>query len=1043
MALISQSIGNILNGVSQKSPPSRLSSQSEVQENMLDSPTRGKRRRPPTYHVAKLTATTTGYTSAFVHPVRRTATDRYFVVFVGGDLKVFDQITGDEQTVVFPFGKDYLTSTNGFRCITVGEQTFIVNRDTTVAQGTRTASAQQFESLLYLRQADFSTNYTVTLNGTAVTYTTPDQGDPASRADLDTGAVAQAILDSISANTALASQFTFAIFGNAIYVEKTDGSDFTLSVNDGLSDQGLQVVKGSVQSFTDLPASARNGMIVGITGDPTTATDNLWVQFSTASGIGVWQECAAPGTPIDMNPSTLPWTLTRKGTILAGISNAYTPLAPMVSYDPTLTGSGGFTGNPATGDVFDGGDDITLTDDGDSLTVEPSGFNSSLQTIEVSYDVDMTQVDAGVNLTVNLLYKSSGGGSFAVVASQKYRAGDSLTDELLTYTTTAPSGAFVEVQIVYGGGAISKLSTTLLGTDNTPVDDNRKAFVTIHRGTSPISSPGYGVYFNGTVDIALRPADIYPLGTVVTVTINSVAYAYTVTSADKTGAQVATGLYALINAATLYNATNPSDGLIIATNADSSAVTWTITTAVSVPALVFWSPGLSLTGGDSVGRSVVNTTTGASGVVASNGAHSLTLTSLTGGTRATFLPGDVCNLIGDAADFVFTPNIWADRAAGDLTSCPFPSMLGQKITEVFFTEDRLGFTAGNNVLLSTVGQFGSFVRQTAVQLLASDVIDVHAADQSVTSFDAAVAWNGTMYLWSDGGHQFELSGDPVLTPTTVRLDHVSSFPASGIVRPVALGSHLYFLRAKSAFTQVMEYLLTANGKPDANDTTTLVPEYITGSPLMLAGDAALEFMAVVASGSASTLWVCSYHFQSSQETWFPQKLQGSWSKWTFPGSTISGISMQDGVLSLILVRSDGVYLETIDLGSLPVATADHRDRQGSGSPVTTTVTWQLSRIFVRAQGDVALTPIRSRLQLRYASFNYHDATDFTVTVTPQGRSPVTYVFHSDTAAEGAFQVPIQSNAATVTIVVTNATTGGCAFSGIDWEGQYTARAKGV
>ena len=82
MGLISDSVPNIINGVSQQPATLRLRTQGEEQENMLSSLAKGLKRRPPMVHVAKVNSLV--YTDPFVHTINRDAVERYQVILTPG-----------------------------------------------------------------------------------------------------------------------------------------------------------------------------------------------------------------------------------------------------------------------------------------------------------------------------------------------------------------------------------------------------------------------------------------------------------------------------------------------------------------------------------------------------------------------------------------------------------------------------------------------------------------------------------------------------------------------------------------------------------------------------------------------------------------------------------------------------------------------------------------------------------------------------------------------------------------------------------------------
>lgn len=136
MSLTTGSIPALYNGVSQQPAAVRHPSQGEAQVNALPSVATGLRKRPPTQHVANLSAF--NWSSAFMHEINRDVTERYTVVCDGTSIFVYDQ-AGVAQTVNYPEGTTYLGVVGGvpakdaYRAVTVADYTFFVNRTKTVA----------------------------------------------------------------------------------------------------------------------------------------------------------------------------------------------------------------------------------------------------------------------------------------------------------------------------------------------------------------------------------------------------------------------------------------------------------------------------------------------------------------------------------------------------------------------------------------------------------------------------------------------------------------------------------------------------------------------------------------------------------------------------------------------------------------------------------------------------------------------------------------------------------------------------------------------
>lgn len=190
-ALISSTIPNFVNGVSQQPFTLRLNSQGEVQENGLSTVAQGLKKRPPTKHIKKIISS--ALDNAFIHTINRDLSEQYVVTITDGDLKVFN-LAGVEQTVNFPEGKAYLASTSpstDFSAVTVADYTFIVNKTVVVQQNTLHTPKRPFEALVNVKSGNYGKTYKVYLDDVSVaTYTTPDGSTSSHTASISTDNIA-------------------------------------------------------------------------------------------------------------------------------------------------------------------------------------------------------------------------------------------------------------------------------------------------------------------------------------------------------------------------------------------------------------------------------------------------------------------------------------------------------------------------------------------------------------------------------------------------------------------------------------------------------------------------------------------------------------------------------------------------------------------------------------------------------------------------------------------------------------------------------------
>lgn len=292
--------------------------------------------------------------------------------------------------------------------------------------------------------------------------------------------------------------------------------------------------------------------------------------------------------------------------------------------------------------------------------------------------------------------------------------------------------------------------------------------------------------------------------------------------------------------------------------------------------------------------------------------------------------------------FTFSKATWSPRQCGDIATCPFPSFVGQTINSVFFYQDRLGFLAGENVVLSVTAQFFNFMRTSALQLLATDPIDIGSTSTMVSTLKAAVPFQGVLLLFADL-QQFQLTFQNALTPQTVSILPATAYGSDLTAAPVGAGSNVYFAFDRGTFTGIREYYLDGAGRiNEADDVTSNVPTYIPGSPVKLTVATNEGALVVQSSASASALYIYSYYWSQGS------KLQASWSQWQFdPGDTILNVEFLQNDLYMVVSRPDGVYLEFINVqaGQLEVGQPFlvHLDRKVLSGSSFTSVTYDAVR----------------------------------------------------------------------------------------------------
>lgn len=302
---------NLVNGVSQQAPALRLPSQCELQENFYPTIVEGLKDKPPSEFVAKLLdgALTS---SAFTHIINRDITERYVVLVDASSVRVWD-FDGNEKTVNAPDGFGYLASAADpvadLQALTVADYTFIVNKNVLAAMATNTSPARNPEALINVLEGNYAKTYTILINGVLNGSYTTSATDPAT---LDTSTIAANLVTSLVNHGFNTAPWHVTRYQNAIHIYRDDGVDFTVEIEDGFNGHAMKAVKGRTQHFSDLSYFGPDGFVAEIVGDDTTDFDNYWVKLETGDGPGVWKETVKPGTPLSIDPTTMPHTLIRE-----------------------------------------------------------------------------------------------------------------------------------------------------------------------------------------------------------------------------------------------------------------------------------------------------------------------------------------------------------------------------------------------------------------------------------------------------------------------------------------------------------------------------------------------------------------------------------------------------------------------------------------------------------------------------------------------------------------------------------------------------------
>ena len=314
--LVAGSISNLIGGVSQQPWNVRMPSQAEEQINCHATITEFMRRRPATKLIKEINPPE-GTRDFVCVKLDRDETDQYIAMFSGDGIKVFD-LNGKEQTVqITDSGLEYLSEIKNAKedlCFCpIKDYLFCVNKQVKVKRSEDSGTPRTPECVVFVKQASWSTKYTLKLGGTKVSYTTASgtYEEGTTPPTLSANDILTQLKTKMEAKT---DAYTIVINGSSMWIKKTNSSKFSFATSSS-RDEHIYSFRKESRKIEDLPVVAPDGMVVRITGDSTTDADDYYVTFdantSGTFGSGSWVESADPTNTNAFNAGTMPHALKR------------------------------------------------------------------------------------------------------------------------------------------------------------------------------------------------------------------------------------------------------------------------------------------------------------------------------------------------------------------------------------------------------------------------------------------------------------------------------------------------------------------------------------------------------------------------------------------------------------------------------------------------------------------------------------------------------------------------------------------------------------
>lgn len=323
MAVESATHPSLIQGISQQSDFSRGTASAEDQENCLNEVLDGVVSRMGSKVAAAFAAS---YSDPFVHEFRHSESEKYMVLIENGALRIINRgVTPAVEATITGNISAYLAQTGvarkAFQAMTVGDTTFLLNRQKIVAMGSAKSAARSNQGCAFIRAGGYSVTYTMTVVAGGVAYSasykTPDNS-AASNADyIVTDQIAEqfrvAFINNVFPQIAAAGRGNFSVARYGSTLVFSANVPFNLRSTDGAGDTHIRSFVDDVKSISELPQKCSPGYTVMVSPNGAAKGERYFLQYVGDIDNGRWEEIVKWNTVLGLDASTMPHLLVLTG----------------------------------------------------------------------------------------------------------------------------------------------------------------------------------------------------------------------------------------------------------------------------------------------------------------------------------------------------------------------------------------------------------------------------------------------------------------------------------------------------------------------------------------------------------------------------------------------------------------------------------------------------------------------------------------------------------------------------------------------------------
>lgn len=243
--------------------------------------------------------------------------------------------------------------------------------------------------------------------------------------------------------------------------------------------------------------------------------------------------------------------------------------------------------------------------------------------------------------------------------------------------------------------------------------------------------------------------------------------------------------------------------------------------------------------------------------------------------------------------FSFAPAPWTSRISGvpgNTGTSRRPSFVNQKISNLFFYKNRLGFLSEDNVIMSQPLEFFNFWRNSSLTTTDADPIDLTASSlDDVSLFAVQPMTQGLVLFGTREQFVMTASNTSVLTPSTASISSISQYEINKLVEPVLLKDKIYFTAMANSYSRVMSMLTRGdNNNPIVDDVSKIVTTWLPKNLNRIIRSNQNDFIGMFDNSKNYIYFFRTLSKQNAEPV-------NTWFRWEMAGKVIACFMEQDAI----------------------------------------------------------------------------------------------------------------------------------------------------